>query len=41
MNVLDYTQDHKKNLKIMTVEVVEELVIIENIYWMIPKNIKI
>lgn len=40
-NVVDCTQDHKKSLKIMIIEVVKELVTTENIYWTIPINIKI
>lgn len=38
-NVSKNTQDHKKNLKIMIIEVVEESVTVENKYWMIPINI--
>jgi len=37
-NVLEYTQGHRKSLKTMIAEVVEELVTVENIYLMIPLN---
>jgi len=37
-NVLEYTRGHRKSLKTMIAEVVEELVTVENIYLTIPLN---